>query len=69
METQGWVALSFVLGAAIAGIIALVLRSHANKRWRATLEERENAAEAERFVRSLGADGVRIVNVQGGTDV
>lgn len=57
METQGWVALSFVLGAAIAGIIALVLRSHANKRWRATLEERENAAEAER--KALNAEAER----------
>lgn len=57
METQGWVALSFVLGAAIAGIIALVLRSHANKRWRATLEERQNAAEAER--KALNAEAER----------
>lgn len=56
METQGWVALSFVLGAAIAGIIALVLRNRGNKRWRATLEERQSAAEAERKTLNAAAE-------------
>ena len=56
METQGWVALSFVLGAAIAGIIALVLRNRGNKRWRATLDERQSAAESERKALNAAAE-------------
>lgn len=57
METQGWIAVSFVLGAAVAVIVALVFRSRANKRWKATLAERENVAEAER--KALAADAER----------
>ncbi|PPG41485.1 NERD domain-containing protein [Pseudoclavibacter sp. RFBA6] len=56
METQGWVAVSFVLGAAVAVIVALVFRARANKRWKATLDERENAAEAERKALAVEAE-------------
>ncbi|MBF4459992.1 MULTISPECIES: hypothetical protein [unclassified Pseudoclavibacter] len=57
MEIQGWVALSFVLGATVAVIIALVVRMRANRRWRATLDERQNAAEVER--KALTAEAER----------
>lgn len=57
MEIQGWVALSFVLGATVAVVIALVVRMRANRRWRATLDERQNAAEVER--KALTAEAER----------
>ncbi|HOC17981.1 MAG TPA: DUF3341 domain-containing protein [Vicinamibacterales bacterium] len=36
--------------------------------WISATDPKWNAAEAERFVRSLGADGVRLVEVAGGTN-
>lgn len=57
MEIQGWVALSFALGATITVIIALVVRMRANRRWRAMLDDRQNAAEVER--KALTAEAER----------
>ena len=37
--------------------------------WISATDPKWNAAEAERFVRSLGADGVRLVDVEGGAHV
>jgi hypothetical protein len=36
--------------------------------WISATDPKWNAAEAERFVRSLGADGVRLVDVKGGAN-
>ncbi|PPG31192.1 hypothetical protein C5B97_05465 [Pseudoclavibacter sp. RFBB5] len=48
--------MSFVLGAAVAVIVALVLRGRADRRWRTTLEEREHEDELERRALSDAAE-------------